>query len=136
VKKFVGGEPSYDTHVDAVFGLVDEFSGEPVRSGGLVTTPMKGVLTPGHIVSRNNGVLTLECMDYNVTDLPASFGGSSGGGVWRMYLKLSADGSYTAVETRLCGIASFQQNATTIMCQGFERIEQALVPAIRQHFGA
>jgi hypothetical protein len=135
VKKFAGGEPKYDTHVDAVFGLVGEFSGKPVTRPGLVTTPMQGVLTPGHIISRNDGLLTLECMDYNITKLPTSFGGSSGGELWRMYLSVSADKSYAEIETRLCGIASFQLNATEIMCQGFERIEQALVPAINKHFG-
>jgi hypothetical protein len=135
MKKFNEGEPKYDTHVDAVFGLVGEFSGQPVFRPGLVTSPMKGVLTPGHIVSKDNGALILECMDYNVTSLPTSFGGSSGGGLWRMYLNVSADGSYQEIETRLCGLASFQLNATEIICQGFERIHQSLVPAIQQHFG-
>ncbi|MBR0960893.1 hypothetical protein [Bradyrhizobium japonicum] len=134
-KKFTSGEPKRDAHVDAVFGLVDEFSGEPVRGGGLVTTPMQGVLTPGHVVARDKGVMTLECMDYNVRRLPQSFGGTSGGGLWRMYLNVGTDGSYGEVETRLCGLASFQRDATHIACQGIERIEQFLIPAIRQHFG-
>ncbi len=86
MKMFVDGEPTHRTRVDAVFGLVDEFSEEPVRERGDVTTPMKGVLTPGHVRERNNGALTLECMDYNVKELPKSFGGTSGGGLWRMYL--------------------------------------------------
>jgi hypothetical protein len=61
-KKFTGGEPGHHRHVDAVFGLVDEFSGEPVACRGLVTTPMKGILTPGHVVRREQGAMTLECM--------------------------------------------------------------------------
>ena len=134
VRKFKAGEPPYKTHVDAVFGLVHEFSGEPVVGDGLVTTPMQGILTPGHIVSRDKGLMTLECMDYNVADLPNSFGGTSGGGLWRMYLNVAANGSYEHIETRLCGVASFQRDATHIARQGFERIEQLLVPNIRRHF--
>jgi hypothetical protein len=115
-----------------VFGLVGEYSGEPVIGRGLVTTPMKGILTPGHVVRREQGAMTLECMEYNVPDLPTSFGGTSGGGLWRTYLNDSSDGSYGHVETRLCGVATFQSDATHIVCQGIERIEQFLMPAIRR----
>ncbi len=76
-----------------------------------------------------------EEVDYNVSLLPRSFGGMSGGGLWRMYLADAPDGSYQALDTRLVGIAAFQRDATHIMCQGVERIEQCLVPAIRQNLG-
>lgn len=132
--KLIDGEPARDAHVDGVFGLVAEYSGEPVRGDGLVTTPMKGVLTPGHVVARDKGLLTMECMDYNVPELPKCFGGNSGGGLWRLYLKVIESGGYELVQSRLCGIASFQLDHTHIMCQGFDRIEQLLVPAIRERF--
>lgn len=119
-----------------MFGLVDEFSGEPVIGDGLVTTPMKGILTPGHVVRREQGAMTLECMGYNVPNLPTSFGGTSGGGLWRMYLNDASDGAYEHVETRLCGVATFQRDAAHIVCQGIERIEQLLVPAIRERWGS
>jgi hypothetical protein len=91
---------------------------------------------PGNIVRRGNGVMALECMEYNAADLPKSFGGTSGGGLWRAYLNVDEDGSYTEVETRLCGIASYQQDAMHIVCQGFERIEQALVVTIHRRWRA
>jgi hypothetical protein len=93
---------------------------------------MRAELTPGHIVSRETGTMTLECMEYNKSDLPDSFGGTSGGGLWRMYLKTLSDGSYEEVQMTLCGVASFQRDATHIVCQGYERIDQFLVPAIRK----
>ncbi len=133
-KRFTDGEPSYHKHVDAIFGLVDEFTGEPRRENGSVTTPMQGVLTPGHIVAGNNGALTLECLDANRPDLPESFGGSSGGGLWRLYFNVSTDGSYDSVEIRLCGIATYQLDATHIICQGFERIEQVLINEVRKRW--
>ncbi len=134
-RKFTDGEPQYDRHVDAIFGLVHERSGEPVRGAGLVTTPMQGILTPGHVLTWENGIMTLECMDYNIPELPQSFGGNSGGGLWRVYLADEPDGSYRSLDIRLVGIASFQRDATHIMCQAFQRIEQCLVPAIRQNLG-
>jgi hypothetical protein len=79
--------------------------------------------------------MTLECMEYNAPQLPKSFGGTSGGRLWRMYLADEADGSYRALDTRLVGTATFQLDATHIICQAFERIEQCLVPAIRQNLG-
>jgi len=135
MSKFKAGEPKYDRHVDAVFGLVDEFSEEPKFGRGLVTTPMQGVLTPGHVVDQKNGVMTFECMGYNARQLPKSFGGTSGGGLWRMYIADEPDGSYRTLETRLVGIASFQRDAKHIMCQAFQRIEQCLVPGIRENLG-
>jgi hypothetical protein len=133
MRKLAAGEPKYDRHVDGVFGLVHEFSGEPTRRGGLVTTPMQGVLTPGHVVALENGVMTLECMAYNVPLLPESFGGMSGGGLWRIYLADNPDKSYRALDIRLVGVASYQGNATHIMCQAHQRIEQCLAPSIREN---
>lgn len=126
MKKFTDGEPAHRTHVDAVFGLVDEFSDKPIAERGSVTTPMQGVLTPGHIVERNNGAMTLECMDYNVPRLPKSFGGTSGGGLWRMYLNQAEDGSYTEAQTRLCGAASFQRDATHVVCRESSELTKCL----------
>jgi hypothetical protein len=133
-KKFTDGEPNHHRHVDAIFGLVDEFTGQPRRENGSVTTPMQGVLTPGHIIARNNGALTLECLDANRPNLPESFGGNSGGGLWRLYFNVTTDGSYNSVEIRLYGVATYQLDATHIVCQGIERIEQLLITEIRKQW--
>lgn len=42
-----------------------------------------------------------------------------------MYIKTQADGSYQEVERRLCGIVTFQQDATHLVSQGFQRIDQS-----------
>jgi hypothetical protein len=47
MSKFAAGEPKYDRHVDAVFGLVEERSDDPRRGAGLVTTPMQGFSRQG-----------------------------------------------------------------------------------------
>lgn len=118
-------EPEHQAGVHAVFGLVDELSGEPRRSAGFVTTPMHGALVPGTIVHRENGTVTLERMKPDADKPPKKFGGMSGGGLWLTLLNIDGNGSYIEIETRLCGVASFQKEGN-IVCQGIERIQLLL----------
>jgi hypothetical protein len=55
----------------------------------------------------------------------------SGGGVWRIYYaEDEKESKITAA--MLCGIASWQiGDATKIACQGWDRIDQALIPNVR-----
>jgi hypothetical protein len=111
--------------VHSVFGLVEEFTGATTRQRGRATTRLKGVLTSG--VLRDFGPLigTLECFEQNLPDLPDSFGGTSGGGLWRVYVRRREDGGFDPVHHRLIGIASRENKSTPprITCQGIGRIE-------------
>jgi hypothetical protein len=117
---------------DVMLGLVDEFSGEPFVQGKEIVSPMRGVLHSGGITSQENGLLTFKAMDYNLPHLPRSFGGMSGGGVWRAYFEEDARGSRVA-EVMLCGVASWQIDGTTLACQGWDRIDQVLVGKVRKN---
>jgi hypothetical protein len=44
-------------------------------------------MTPGNLLDLNHETATLGCLDTNIDDLPNSFGGTSGGGPWRVYLR-------------------------------------------------
>jgi hypothetical protein len=116
-----------------VFGLVEEFTGDTTRQRGMATTAMKGVLTSG--ILRQFGPLsaTLECYEENIPDLPKSFGGASGSGLWRVYLQQREDKTLEAVHHRLIGIASREIFGAppSIKCQGIGRIE-ALMEAVRR----
>ena len=57
----------------------------------------------------------------------------SGGGLWRVYF-VEDEKKSSVVATMLCGIASWQIDATNIACQGWDRIDQGLVPAVREKF--
>jgi hypothetical protein len=136
LQKYRREEPSDDV-VHAVCGLVDEFSGATTRKDGLVTTPVRAVLEPGRIVEKTGETTTLECLERNVPDLPGSFGGMSGGGLWRVYLRPKADGSPEIVEFRLRGIASWgDHNAKPprIVCQGLGRLA-GIVEKVHQGVG-
>jgi hypothetical protein len=127
-------EPStalIQTH--AVFGMVEDFTGATTRQGGVATTAMKGVLTPGTLTTLDGATATLECFAENIPDLPSSFGGTSGGGLWRIYVRKGDDGKYTAVHRRLIGIASREEDGKPprIICQGVGRVGAMLGSAYR-----
>jgi hypothetical protein len=117
---------------DAMLGLVDEFSATPFVQGREIISPMRGVLHTGHVTAEENGLLTFKAMDYNLPHLPSCFGGMSGGGVWRAYFEEDENGP-RVVEAMLCGVTSWQIDATTLACQGWDRIDQALITKVREN---
>jgi len=77
------------------------------------------------------GVLTMKAMDYNRPKMPKSFGGMSGGGLWRVYFSEEESGT-KIVGTMLCGIVSWQIDEAHLACQGWDRIDQGLIPIVRE----
>jgi hypothetical protein len=128
------GSPLIRVH--SVFGLVEDFTGPTTRKNGRATTLLRGVLTSGALRDLNAMNATLECYQENLPDLPKSFGGTSGGGLWRVYLRKRQDGSLEALHHRLIGIASREDRGTPprITCQGLGRIE-AMLKIVRKELG-
>jgi len=129
--KIESAAPAEGKHVDAILGLVAEFSQQPFVEGEEFISPMRGVLHSGHICAQEKGLLTVEAMDYNLNELPKSFGGMSGGGLWRIYF-VENENESKIIATILCGIASWQIDDRKIACQGWDRIDQALIPTVRK----
>jgi hypothetical protein len=117
----------------SVFGLVEEFTGATTREAGRATTVLKGVLTSGVLRDFDALNATLECFEENRPALPESFGGTSGGGLWRVYARKREDGNLEAVHYRLIGIASREIRGSPhrIACQGIGRIE-AMLESVRR----
>ena len=116
---------------DVIFGLVEEFSGTPETEGNNVISKLRAVLYSGKIVQRDNGLLHFQPIDRE--KLPSSFGGMSGGGVWRIYYDESKEGDDALSTAMLCGVASWQRtDEKEIACQGWDRVDQALIPKVRE----
>jgi hypothetical protein len=133
-EKYGNPEPSAG-FADVVFGLVEQFSGKPVSEKGVVTVGLTGVLTPGRIVEKDDETITLECLEQNIPDLPRSFGGTSGGGLWRLYIRNPEDEKPDIIEFRLRGIASREDLSTRpprIICQSLRKIAIILQEGARQ----
>jgi hypothetical protein len=130
--KMEASAPAEGKHADAMLGLVAEFSQKPFVEGQEFISPMRGVLHTGHICNQENGLLTFDAMDYNLKELPKSFGGMSGGGLWRIYFVEDENGP-KLIATILCGVASWQIDDRKIACQGWDRIDQGLIPTVREN---
>jgi hypothetical protein len=112
-----------------VFGLVDKFTGATTRQNRMVTTHLKGVLTSGVLLDLSPLRATLECFKENLPDLPSSFGATSGGELWRVYVQKGEDRNFEAVHHRLIGIAShedIESSPPRISCRGIGRTEALL----------
>ena len=138
-QNFEKPEPDKDPslmQLHALFGLVEEFTGETTRQNGRATTMLKGVLTPGTLHKLDALTTTLECFKENLPDLPISFGGTSGGGLWRVYVCKRDDGSFEVIHHRLIGIASNEDTGSPpqITCQGMGRVE-AILEGVRRRVG-
>lgn len=117
---------------DVIFGLIAEFSGEPEIEGRNVISNLRAVLYSGRVLPRENGLLHFEPRDRG-ENLPESFGGMSGGGVWRIYYDDEKEGDDALSTAMLCGIASWEKpDKNVVACQGWDRIDQALIPELRK----
>jgi hypothetical protein len=135
-KNFSKSEPddrSSLIQVHSVFGLVEQFTGTTTRQSGRATTLLRGVLTSGALRDFDALTATLECFEENLPELPDSFGGTSGGGLWRLYVHKRNDGSFEAAHHRLIGIASREDKGSPprITCQGMGRVE-AMLDGVRR----
>ena len=53
------------------------------------------------------------------------------GGLWRIYFVEDKKES-RIIATMLCGIASWQIDDRKIACQGWDKIDQGLIPTVRE----
>lgn len=132
IKAETPGENSYKAYC-AMLGLVAEDLEEPYIEGTDLISPLRGVLHTGRIVKQENGLLTVEAMEYNVKDLPKDFGGMSGAGLWRVEFVEEGE-TAKIVRMTFCGVASWQIDNKKIACQGWDRIDQTLVPDVLKAF--
>jgi hypothetical protein len=130
------GEPSGHA-VDVMFGMVAEYSAEPFIEGDRFISPMHAVIYMGKMHTEQTGLLRFQTIDDNPEKLPKSFGGLSGSGLWRINFLDHGAGEFEIIEKRLCGIASWQMdkqnNKGAVAGQGWDRIDQGLIPCVRNN---
>jgi hypothetical protein len=130
-----GGEPTDSHAVDVMFGLVDEYSGKPFIEDSRFISPMHAVIYRGKMHSEQNGLIHFQTTDDDPEKLPKSFGGLSGSGLWRIHFLDHGAGNFEILERRLWGITSWQidkqNNRGAVTGQGWDRIDQALIPHVR-----
>ena len=123
--------------VDVMFGLVDEYSENPVIEDGKFVSPMRAVIYRGNMHSDENGLLRFQTADNDREKLPRDFGGLSGSGLWRVRFADNGKGKIEIIDKRLWGVTSWQidkeNNRGAIAGQGWDRIDQGLIPCVRKN---
>lgn len=131
--KLESGEPAGAKSFDSILGLVAKLSETPFIENRRFISPVQGILHSGHIRSQQNGLMIVDALAYNIDKLPSSFGGMSGGGLWRTYFTEDESG-FSIIDTVLVGIASQEIiEEKRIVCQGWHRIDQGLIPMVREN---
>jgi hypothetical protein len=131
-----GGQPANGYCVDVMFGLVAQYSGEPVIEEGKFVSPMGAVIYRGKMYSDKSVLLRLQTIDDEPEKLPKDFGGLSGSGLWRIHFVDHGAGKFDIIEKRFWGTTSWQidkqNNRGAVAGQGWDRIDQALIPCVRE----
>jgi len=126
LKKFATKKP----FADGVLGMVAKFSEPPVIEGQQITRILHGSLYTGCADHKKGGQLVFDPKDCPREKLPPSFGGTSGGGIWRILFEQDGD-DFQLVDVMLIGIASWERKEEkTIVAQAWDRIEDSLIPRV------
>lgn len=99
-------------HIEAVAGIVGQMTGPATVVGTRKVLSARGLINMGEVTSAPTSgqwdLLQFEPRPEPGFVLPTDYRGTSGGGMWRVYLKKKADDDFEHVETRLIGIAYWQ----------------------------
>jgi hypothetical protein len=126
--------------LDAVVGIVADWCDDrPIGQGSLDITTMRGLLNVGSAteIESADGYDRLRFDTLPAKDfiLPESYGGTSGGGLWRAFTRIWPDQKKHLVELRLLGVAFYQSGmkngSRTIVCHGPNSIYDQLSTEIR-----
>src|SRR5271154_2629914 len=131
-----GQQPTNGYCVDVMFGLVAQYSGEPIIEEGKFVSPVRAVIYRGKMHSDKDALLRFQTIDDDPEKLPKDFGGLSRSGLWRIHFLDRGAGKFDIIEKRLWGITSWQidkqNNRGAVAGQGWDRIDQALIPCVRE----
>jgi hypothetical protein len=96
---------------------------------------MHAVTYRGKMHSAENALISFRTIDDDPERLPKSFAGLSGSGLWRIHFVDHGAGKFEIIEKRLWGITYWQvdkqNNRGAIAGQGWDRIDQGLIPCVR-----
>jgi hypothetical protein len=98
--------------LEAVAGVVGQLTAPASSDGSISTLTVEGLVCPGSVIAAPKvgqwDQLQFKPQPQSESVLPTNFRGTSGGGIWRVYLKKDAEGRYSPLETRLTGVAYWQ----------------------------
>lgn len=132
----MAGEPDPEHRVELVSGVISEWTGEAIKTESTVTTTLNALLNIGRVVSKDNAhgfdLFHFEPVPEKDFVLPKSYQGTSGGGLWRLYMRKQDDGSFSLSQSRLVGVAFYERpDDNRIICHGQDSLYRRLFEKIR-----
>lgn len=107
---------------ELICGVVRSATGQPVQSGTVTTTPVEALMCFGQVQEvkldpKGMDRFRFEPQPQEGFVLPASFGGVSGAGLWRLHIR-NDGGSFSLVSRWLTGVAFYETPKQNIICAG------------------
>ncbi len=120
------------TYMEAATGMIGEWTSEPEVGPIITKVTFTSFLMGGEIspLDARGGYDRLLFTPGRIDNLPKSFEGMSGGGIWYLGLNGSEESGYEVEERRLMGIAYYQTADRRIVGHGRDSIYKRLLPMI------
>lgn len=137
-RNIAAGEPALTRTFCAVSGVIDEMTKPPIVTpivnGIVATTPFEGMINAGHLFVDDDSVdrFRLQPVASDGVLLPKSYKGTSGGGLWKVFL---GQDDFSIFQVRLIGVAYWEKpigDELHIIGHGQVSIYDSLFNAIRQ----
>lgn len=111
-QKATADRPEGAEVLEAVAGVIGQRTQPATNVGNRSTVSLEGLVCPGSVIDAPKigkwDQLHFKPQPQSESKLPTNYQGTSGGGIWRVYLQTGSDGKYTPTETRLTGVAYWQ----------------------------
>lgn len=131
------------SHFDGVAGVIDEWTTElsPERGFGRIKS-FRALFGVGLVIKKRESE-GFDLLDFEVTyeegsRSPYSFGGMSGGALWRVYATKNGEGALSITDKKVFGIAFYQSEIVDrkriITCHGPMSVYRSLIDEIRKRW--
>ncbi len=135
--------PAGTVQGDLVAGVIDEWTSPPILLKQTTRIMHTCLLNTGHAEALPDAGVAFDRFEFTPAPTdedapPFSYGGSSGGGLWRIWISAANDQPSRLMERRLVGVAYFQTDlvggARKVICHGLASIYDILIPAIHDRW--
>lgn len=111
-QRFLTARPNEDYLTQVVAGAVHEFSEIVESSSDRTVLSVNGLLNVGRFIGPNSkfefDYLTFQPSPDPEVPLPTSYGATSGGGMWELFVERNKQGELKFVQSRLSGVVYYE----------------------------
>lgn len=126
--------------IDVVAGVVGEMTTPASEVGSKRVLSVNGLMNVGKVenLAPENGydMLLFTPQQEENSASPTTFGGTSGGGLWEVFVNKKEDGGLDFVQKRLAGVAFYEHfdEGMKIKCHGPDSLYKILLPKIYEQY--